>query len=143
MSTQSASSTRRAPQRLRTRSPPQLRRLVWRAPMKCAIRTIEFGCQSHDADSDSSQVCGFCRPVHRHRNVHDGDAPEGIAVRFVGKGFVVWGCSKGFSVSSWSRRYNRSGFYVLPCFRGKDSCDVTASVSNQGRATVAIYKARW
>jgi hypothetical protein len=33
--------------------------------------------------------------------------PKGIAVRFVGKGLVVWGCSKGFSVSSWSRHYSR------------------------------------
>lgn len=69
--------------------------------------------------------------------------PKGIAVRFVGRGLAIYACSKGSSVSSWSRRYSSSGFYVLRYTRGKDTCDVTASVSNRGRAVVTIYKARW
>jgi hypothetical protein len=69
--------------------------------------------------------------------------PKGLAVRFVGSGVGAWGCIKGFSVSSWSRQYTSGGFHVLPYVRGKDSCDVVASVSGQHVARVWIYKARW
>jgi hypothetical protein len=68
--------------------------------------------------------------------------PKGIAVRIVGSGTVIWACSRGFSVSSWSRQY-RSGFHVLPYVRNKDTCDVTASASGQGVARVQIYRAKW
>jgi hypothetical protein len=70
--------------------------------------------------------------------------PKGIAVRFRGSGvsgMASWGCSKGFSVSSWSRSYSR-GFHALGHVRGKDSCDVVASIAGQGRITVQILKAR-
>ncbi len=70
--------------------------------------------------------------------------PRGIAVRFLGsgaQGVAAWGCSKGFSISSWSRSYGR-GFHVLGHVRGKDSCDVTASVSGEGRVTVQVLKLR-
>jgi|SRR5262245_45734015 len=70
--------------------------------------------------------------------------PRGIAVRFRGSGvhgMAAWGCSKGFSVSSWSRQYG-AGFHTLPHVRGKDSCDVVASISGQGRITVQILKMR-
>jgi hypothetical protein len=69
--------------------------------------------------------------------------PKGIAVHFQGSGEAAWGCSKGFSVSSWSRQFTGGGFHVLPYVRGKDSCDVVASVSGQHVARVWIYKARW
>ena len=49
--------------------------------------------------------------------------PKGIAVRFRGsgvQGMAVWGCSKGISISSWSRSYGR-GLHTLPHVRGKDS----------------------
>jgi hypothetical protein len=69
--------------------------------------------------------------------------PKGIAVRFQGSGVAAWGCSKGVSVSSWSRQFTGGGFHVLPYVRGKDSCDVVASVSGQHVARVWIYKARW
>jgi hypothetical protein len=68
--------------------------------------------------------------------------PRGIAVRFIGsgvQGFAAWGCTKGFSVASWSRSYGR-GPHILGHVTGKDSCDVTASVSGQGRVTVQILK---
>jgi hypothetical protein len=68
--------------------------------------------------------------------------PRGIAVRFSGSGvhgFAVWGCSKGISVASWSRSYGR-GLHILGHISGKDSCNVTASVSGQGRVTVQILK---
>ena len=68
--------------------------------------------------------------------------PRGIAVRFVGNGvhgFAAWGCSRGLSVASWSRSYGR-GLHTLGHVLGKDSCDVTASVSGQGRVTVQILK---
>jgi hypothetical protein len=66
--------------------------------------------------------------------------PRGIAVRFIGsgvQGFAAWGCSKGISVASWSRSYGR-GLHILGHVTGKDSCNVTASVSGQGRVTVQI-----
>src|SRR4051794_27595575 len=68
--------------------------------------------------------------------------PRGLAVRFRGAGVqgqVVWACSKGFSVASWTRSYGQ-GLHVLGHVRAKDSCDVTASVSGQGRITVQILK---
>jgi hypothetical protein len=68
--------------------------------------------------------------------------PKGAAVRFTGRnaqGEVVWACSKGFSVASWSRSY-RGGLHVLRHVRGKDSCNITASVSGEGRITVQILK---
>ena len=68
--------------------------------------------------------------------------PRGIAVRFVGNGvhgFAAWCCSRGLSVASWSRSYGR-GLHTLGHVLGKDSCDVTASVSGQGRVTVQILK---
>ena len=68
--------------------------------------------------------------------------PKGIAVRFRGKGLVVWGCSKGVSVSTWSKNYSKSGFYTLANVRGKDSCNVVASVGDSGRVVVQIYKKR-
>jgi hypothetical protein len=70
------------------------------------------------------------------------NTPKGIAVRLVGSGFVVWACSKGFSVSSWSRQYG-PGFHVLGHVRYKESCDVTASASGQGVARIQVYRARW
>ena len=68
--------------------------------------------------------------------------PKGLAVRFVGSGFVVWVCSRGFSVSSWTRQYG-AGFHVLAHAKGMESCDVTASASGERVARVQIYKARW
>jgi hypothetical protein len=68
--------------------------------------------------------------------------PIGIAVRFRGSGVqgqAVWACAKGFSVASWTRRYG-GGLHVLGHVRGKESCDVTASVGGQGRLTVQILK---
>jgi hypothetical protein len=68
--------------------------------------------------------------------------PRGIAVRYSGSGvhgFAAWGCSKGISVASWSRSYGR-GLHTLGHVIGKDSCNVTASVSGQGRVTVQILK---
>jgi hypothetical protein len=69
--------------------------------------------------------------------------PKGIAVRFTGpgaKGMAVWGCSKGLSVSSWSRSYGK-GLHILGHIRGKDSCHVVASVGGgPGRITVQILK---
>ena len=70
--------------------------------------------------------------------------PRGIAVRYRGSGvhgMAVWGCSQGMSVASWSRRYG-AGLHVLGHVRGKESCDVTASISGQGRITVQILKWR-
>jgi hypothetical protein len=70
--------------------------------------------------------------------------PLGIAVRFRGtgvSGMAAWACTKGFSVSSWSRSYGR-GLHALGHVRGKGSCDVTASIAGQGRITVQILKAR-
>ena len=70
--------------------------------------------------------------------------PKGIAVRFSGSGvhgMAAWGCSKGFSVTSWTRQYG-GGFHALPHVLGKDSCDVVASISGQGRITVQILKRR-
>jgi hypothetical protein len=70
--------------------------------------------------------------------------PLGIAVRFRGtgvSGMAAWACTKGFSVSSWSRTYGR-GLHVLGHVRGKGSCDVTASVAGAGRITVQILKVR-
>lgn len=70
--------------------------------------------------------------------------PKGAAVRFLGSGVnghVVWGCSKGLSIASWSRSYGR-GLHILGHVRGKDSCDVIASISGQGRITVQILKLR-
>jgi hypothetical protein len=68
--------------------------------------------------------------------------PRGIAVHYSGggvQGLAVWGCSKGFSVASWSRHYGR-GLHVLGHVTGKNSCNVTPSVSGQGRVTVQILK---
>jgi hypothetical protein len=68
--------------------------------------------------------------------------PKGAAVRFIGsnvRGEVWWTCSKGFSVASWRRSY-RAGLHVLRYVRGKDSCNITASVSGDGRITVQILK---
>jgi hypothetical protein len=48
----------------------------------------------------------------------------------------------GFSISSWSKSYARSGFYTLRHVRGKDSCDVTASVAGSRLVIVQIYKKR-
>lgn len=70
--------------------------------------------------------------------------PRGIAVRFLGSGVhgqAVWACSKGFSVASWTHGFGR-GLHVLGHVSGKDSCNVTASVSGQGRITVQILKLR-
>jgi hypothetical protein len=71
--------------------------------------------------------------------------PKGIAVRFTGpgaSGLAAWGCSKGISVSSWSHHYGK-GFHALGHVRGKDSCNVTASIGGgPGRLTVQILKRR-
>jgi hypothetical protein len=68
--------------------------------------------------------------------------PHKIAVSFSGgSGTAVWACDKGFSVSSWSRNY-RAGLHQLPHVRGKDSCDVTASVGGEGRVVVRILTKR-
>jgi hypothetical protein len=69
--------------------------------------------------------------------------PSGIAVRLIGQvtgGNAIWACTKGFGVSSWMRRYNHAGFYVVPFVRGNDSCDVTASVAGYGRVVVQILR---
>ena len=70
--------------------------------------------------------------------------PKGVAVRFIGRrvrGSVVWACSKGSSVASWSRRREYGpGLYALRHVRGKDSCNVTASVTGEGRITLQILK---
>jgi hypothetical protein len=70
--------------------------------------------------------------------------PKGLAVRFTGSGVsgqVLWVCSKGYSVASWTHAYGK-GLHILGHVRGKDSCDVTASISGQGRITVQILKRR-
>jgi hypothetical protein len=70
--------------------------------------------------------------------------PRGIAVRFRGSGvhgMAAWGCSKGLSVSSWSRQYG-PGLHTLGHVRSKDSCNVVASISGNGRVTVQILKWR-
>jgi hypothetical protein len=70
--------------------------------------------------------------------------PTGVAVRFRGSGvhgMAAWGCSKGLSVSSWSRQYG-PGLHTLAHVRGKDSCDVVASIGGSGRVTVQILKWR-
>jgi hypothetical protein len=66
--------------------------------------------------------------------------PHAIAVRMAGgSGLAIWACTKGFRVSSWSRNYGR-GLHQLPHVSGKDSCDVTASVSGQGHVSVQILR---
>ena len=66
--------------------------------------------------------------------------PHRIAVRLTGgSGDAVWACDKGYSVSSYSRQYG-PGLHQLPHVRGKDSCDVTASVGGEGRVRVQILK---
>jgi hypothetical protein len=68
--------------------------------------------------------------------------PKGAAVRFIGRnvqGSVVWACSKNFSIGSWSRDF-RGGLHVLRFVRGKDTCNITASVTGEGRVTVQILK---
>ena len=66
--------------------------------------------------------------------------PHRIGVRFSGgSGLAVWACSKGFSVSSWSRNYGR-GLHWLPYVGGKGSCNVTVSVGGSGRVGVQIIK---
>lgn len=71
--------------------------------------------------------------------------PKGIAVRFTGpgaSGLAAWGCSKGISVSSWSRHYGK-GLHALAHVKGKDSCNVVASIAGgPGRVTVQILKRR-
>lgn len=66
--------------------------------------------------------------------------PHKIAVRFRGgDGTAVWACDKGFSVSSYSRDYH-AGLHQLPHVKGKDSCDITASVGGYGHVRVQILK---
>jgi hypothetical protein len=66
--------------------------------------------------------------------------PHKIAVRFTGgDGNAVWACDKGFSVSSYSREY-KAGLHQLPHVKGKNSCDITASVGGEGRVRVQILK---
>lgn len=65
--------------------------------------------------------------------------PHAIAVRFKGSGLAAWACTKGFSVSSWSREYG-AGLHKLPHVSGKSSCNVTASVSGEGSVRVQILK---
>jgi hypothetical protein len=70
--------------------------------------------------------------------------PRGLAVRFRGagaQGEAVWACSKGYSVASWTHSYG-PGFHALGHVRGKDSCNVVASVSGEGRVTVQILALR-
>lgn len=66
---------------------------------------------------------------------------HGIAVRVSGgdaQGFVAWACSRGFSVSSYSRDVR--GFRVLPHASGA-SCNITLSGSGDGYVKVQIF--RW
>jgi hypothetical protein len=65
--------------------------------------------------------------------------PHAIAVRFTASGMAVWACDQGVSVSSWSREYG-AGLHQLPHVSGKDSCDVTASVSGERSVRVQILK---
>lgn len=66
--------------------------------------------------------------------------PHKIAVRFTGgSGNAVWACDKGFSVSSYSREY-KAGLHQLSHVKGKDSCDITASVGGEGHVRVQILK---
>jgi hypothetical protein len=64
--------------------------------------------------------------------------PNRIAVRFAGSGFAAWACSKGYSVSSYSRNFG-SGFHELRHISG-NSCQVTASVAGSRRVRVQILK---
>lgn len=64
--------------------------------------------------------------------------PHRIGVRFSGgSGDAVWACSRGFSVSSWSRSYGR-GLHWLPYVGGKAFCDVTVSVGGSGHVSVQV-----
>jgi hypothetical protein len=67
--------------------------------------------------------------------------PEGAAVRFLGRnvqgGRVFWACRKGVSVARWSGSY-RWGLHVLRHVRGKDSCNISAGATSEGRITVQI-----
>ena len=64
--------------------------------------------------------------------------PQHIAVRMIGgSGDIVWACSRGFSIGSWSRSFGR-GLHELQHVRGQDSCDVTASIGGSGHVTVQI-----
>jgi hypothetical protein len=71
--------------------------------------------------------------------------PKGAAVRFLGRnvqgGRVMWQCRKVVSRASWSGSY-RWGLHVLPYVRGKDSCNISAGASSEGRITVQILELR-
>jgi hypothetical protein len=67
--------------------------------------------------------------------------PHALAVDLIhGSGDVVWGCSKGFSVSSWTKQYG-AGLHQLAHIAGQNSCNVTASVEGAGHVTVEILTA--
>ena len=71
--------------------------------------------------------------------------PQGAAVRFLGRnvqgGRAMWACRKVVSRASWSGSY-RWGLHALPHVRGKDSCNITAGASSEGRITVQILELR-
>ena len=68
--------------------------------------------------------------------------PRGMAVRFSGgvsNGTAVVACSRGVTISAYSRSYSSKGLRTLPIRpRHADSCDITAGVGGSGRITVQI-----
>lgn len=73
--------------------------------------------------------------------------PQAMKVRLSGaidNGNAVVGCSRGFTVKSYSRTYLRAGTYKLPVQpRRAGSCQVTVSFGvsgGTGRATLYVYR---
>jgi hypothetical protein len=62
----------------------------------------------------------------------------------ISNGSAVVACSRGFSVSSYSRSYSRAGTYKLPVRpRRAGSCQVTVGLGvsgGTGRATLYVYR---
>jgi hypothetical protein len=69
--------------------------------------------------------------------------PRALAVRFGGgdvSGSALVTCSRGWNVASWTRSFSDSRLHRLPMMRGAETCDVVASVTGEGYASVRIYK---
>jgi hypothetical protein len=73
--------------------------------------------------------------------------PRAMKVRLSGaidNGNAVVSCSRGFSISSYSRSYSGPGTYKLPIRpRRAGSCDVIVSIGvsgGSGRATLYVYR---
>jgi hypothetical protein len=65
--------------------------------------------------------------------------PSAIAVVLKGGGGeITWACTKGSSISAWSKSPSSPGFYVLAHVAGNRSCDVKAGVGGHGRVSVTI-----